>query len=346
MTTLCTLFDHNYLDKGLVMYESLEKVCDEFELFVLCMSERCYEILTDLKYAHLKPIKLEDFEDEELLRIKPTRGVGEYCWTCSSSLIRYVLKTYQPEYCAYIDSDLYFYSDPKVVVEEMKQKGASVQITGHRFDKDLKSKEKIVGKYCVEYNTFKNDAKALSLLEVWRNQCIERCSIDGDGIHWGDQKYLDNWCQDYDFVIETSNLGMGVAPWNIAQYCLIDNKKDIILECNNLKLPLVFYHFQELKYLDKRTVRLNVYTKPSISYKLVHLLYYNYLQSLNTCKEMLFEKYAIDTIIRRHPGRKSPHNEDGILRLINLRNFLTVINPMRWLFLYRKRVLNYDIIKL
>ncbi len=29
---------------------------------------------------------------------------------------------------------------------------------------------------------------------------------------------MDNWCDDYDFVIETGNLGMGIAPWNINQY--------------------------------------------------------------------------------------------------------------------------------
>lgn len=98
------------------MYESLEKVCDEFVLYVLCMSDKCFEILTDLNYQNLIPIKLEDFEDEELLRVKPFRAVGEYCWTCSPSLIRYVLMTFNPKYYAYIDADLYFYSDPKVVV--------------------------------------------------------------------------------------------------------------------------------------------------------------------------------------------------------------------------------------
>ena len=143
---LCTLFDHNYLDKGLVLYDSLMACCENFVLYVLAMSDRCYEILCDLKLSHIVPIRLSDFEDEDLLQIKPTRGVGEYCWTCSSSLILYVLRTYKPEYCTYVDADIYFYSDPRVVIDEMYNKGASVQIIGHRFASNPIGKERCVGK--------------------------------------------------------------------------------------------------------------------------------------------------------------------------------------------------------
>ena len=159
------------------MYESLENVCDEFELYVLAMSDKCYEILVDLNYPHIKPIRLVDFEDDELLKVKPTRKVGEYCWTCSSSLIRYVLTTFGPDFCTYIDADLYFYSNPQVLLDEMIQKKASVLVVGHRFDKSEREKrEWKVGKYCVEFNAFRNDAKGLGLLDTWRKQCLEHCS--------------------------------------------------------------------------------------------------------------------------------------------------------------------------
>ena len=119
MMTLCTLFNVNYLDKGLALYESLENVSNNFVLYVLAMDDKCYEILSDLKLPHIIPIKLIDFENEDLLKVKPTRSIGEYCWTCSSNLIRYVIDTYKPEYCTYIDADLFFYSDPYQIIEEM-----------------------------------------------------------------------------------------------------------------------------------------------------------------------------------------------------------------------------------
>lgn len=305
MTTLCTLFDHNYLDKGLALYESLEKVCSEFELYVLCMSDRCYEILTDLNYLHLKPIKLVDFEDEELLRVKPTRGVGEYCWTCSSSLIRYILMTYNPDYCTYIDADIFFYSDPHIIIEEMERKNASVQIIGHRFPEDSTNSVEIVGKYCVEFDTFKNDDNGLMLVNHWRNQCLEHCSLDGDGIHWGDQKYQDPWCDDYDFCIETENLGAGVAPWNYSDYRLVSiNAGCPIVKIKGIECPLVFYHFENLKYLDRKHIQINIYKKWGVSSKLADIIYPEYLKCVDKYKDLLESEYGVSVIIKKHLGVK------------------------------------------
>ena len=308
MITLCTLFDHNYLDKGLAMYESLDRVCDEFELYVLAMSDKCYQILTELHYAHLKPIKLSDFEDEELLRVKPNRKVGEYCWTCSSSLIRYILQTFKPEYCTYIDADMFFYSNPKVIIDEMQQKNASVQVVGHRFSKSEKAKyEWKVGKYCVEFNTFKNDKNGLELLETWRNQCLEYCSADGDGVHFGDQKYLDNWCDDYPFCIETEQFGAGVGPWNIAQYRYVSGTSDnnLTVQCGKKTYPMIFYHFENIAYLEKKAARINVnaFLTWGLDNNLVSELYTYYLQSVDKQKDMLKERFDLDILIKSHPGR-------------------------------------------
>ena len=230
-TVLCTLFNSLYLDKGLALYESLEKVSNNFVLYVLAMDDKCYEIINDLKLQSLVPIKLSDFESEELLKVKLTRSVGEYCWTCSSNLIRYVIDTYEPEYCTYVDADLYFYSDPYQIIQEMKQKKASVQVIGHRFNKrEEKQRSFVVGKYCVEFNTFKNDKKGNELLNIWCKQCLDYCKIDGDGVHWADQKYKDKWCDDYYYCIETEHLGAGIAPWNISQYKYVEsNERGIIV---------------------------------------------------------------------------------------------------------------------
>lgn len=306
MLTLCTLFDHNYLDKALAMYESLEKVCGDFELYVLAMSDECYDILVDLNYPHIKPIRLTDFEDDELLRVKPTRNVGEYCWTCSSSLIRYVLLTYKPKYCAYVDSDLYFYSNPRVVIDEMENRGASVQITGHRFNEELKYLASTVGTYCVEYNTFKNDDKALKLLEIWRSQCLEHCSIDGDGIHWGDQKYMDDWCDKYDFVIETNNMGMGVAPWNVKQYKFLRVNDTLSISHNGVITPLVFYHFQGIKYLNRIYIHMGLYDANSKRREDVRFLYRNYLKKVEIIKALLQNRYLLDVVLTKHLGCPTP----------------------------------------
>lgn len=322
MLTLCTLFDHNYLDKGLAMYKSLEKVCDEFELYVLAMNDKCYEILSALQCPHIKLIKLVDFEDEELLRVKPIRKVGEYCWTCSSSLIRYILMKYKPEYCTYIDADMYFYSNPKVIIDEMNEKNASVQVIGHRFCRsEKKLREWIVGKYCVEFNTFKNDENGLFLVNKWRDQCLECCSAIDDGIHWGDQKYLDNWCEDYAFCEETELLGAGIAPWNISQYKYVSGsaENDLVVKCGRRKYPVIFYHYENIQYITKNQIRINVYSKLGIDDTLVNALYPHYLRVVDEQKNMLKEKFGLDVLILHHPGfEKREKNKFSLSKLRNL----------------------------
>lgn len=346
MMTLCTLFNVNYLDKGLALYESLETVSKDFILYVLPMDDKCYEILSDLNYPHMELIRLKDFEDEELLRVKPTRSFGEYCWTCSSSLIRYVLNTFNPEYCTYIDADLFFYSDPYVIIEEMKQKNASVQVIGHRFNRWLKTEnERTVGKYCVEFDTFMNDEKGRSLLEKWRNQCLEYCKIDGDGIHWGDQKYQDPWVDENDFCIETENLGAGVAPWNIAQYELVTVFPQMILKRRGKHIPLVFYHFENINYFERNVIKLNVNISWGVDRRLVDLLYRPYILCVDKYKTLLAERFGVSILIKSHPG-VAPKKEKDIKCIF--RNLLSMKKWKVFLFLeLPKRVyLTQDIIRL
>ena len=76
MLTFCTLFDSNYLDKGLVLYDSMKSVMENFKLYILAMDARCEEILNDLALEHAIVISLNEFEDEEMLEIKVSLEPG------------------------------------------------------------------------------------------------------------------------------------------------------------------------------------------------------------------------------------------------------------------------------
>lgn len=312
---MCTLFDSNYLDKGLVLYESLEKCASNFTLYVLAMNDTCYDVLRDLNLRHLVPIKLTDFESEDLLKVKPSRSVGEYCWTCGSSLIKYVFETFNPDYCSYIDADMYFYDDPLILIKELEDNDADVSIVGHRFNRFEKDGWIIRGRYCVECNTFKNSDNAKYLLNIWINQCLDHCSLDGDGIHWGDQKYMDNWTSDYDFVIETKNMGAGVAPWNIAQYKL-SSKNPIVLSSPKGLCRLLFYHFENITYYSANCANINVYHNWFIDDNIVNLLYTDYLMRINEKKVYLLSKYQIDTFLKKHPGINTPLKPKSVFSVI------------------------------
>ena len=58
----CTLFDSYYLDKGLALYASLDKVCENFTLYIFCFDDRSYEILKELALPHMVALHQSAFE--------------------------------------------------------------------------------------------------------------------------------------------------------------------------------------------------------------------------------------------------------------------------------------------
>ena len=321
MLTFCTLFNKVYLDKGLVLFESLKKSSSSFQLYVLAMDEITYKVLSDQNEPNLIPIKLQDFENDDLLKAKSNRKFGEYCWTCSSWLISYILNCYQPEYCTYIDADMYFYSDPSVIIDEMKEKNASVQVISHHFADLIREQASIpVGKYCVEFNTFKNDVNGKMLLDIWKKQVAEDCSYNKEKGICGDQKYLDNWVINYSFVMETENVGAGLGPWNLCQYRWHpkDKNSEFVVSRWGKKGPLVFVHFENITYIDEYTAYSKFIYSWNANKKFIDKLYVPYLQKLRIIKRVLKRKYEIDELIKIHPNHENEivKKKEGILRKI------------------------------
>lgn len=301
MVTLCTLFNVNYLDKGLVLYDSLNSVSKDFTLYILAMDDKCYEVLQELHLKNIIPIKYSDFENEELKEARGNRTMGEFCWTCSSSLIEYIFEKYNPDDCTYIDADLYFYDDPKIIINEMYENGASALVTPHRFNKFEEKKQKVVGKYCVEFNTFRNDRRGRNLLSVWRDQCLCCCKCLGDGKHWGDQKYLDQWLEIYDYVVETSHIGAGMAPWNINQYKLVTDSPKLRVRRKGITQNLIFYHFEGITYLSEDIANIRAFNTWGVDSNLVNKLYKHYLNRIKEKKQLL-EGYGVKVLISSHPA--------------------------------------------
>lgn len=319
MLIFCTLFDSNYLDKGLVLYDSLKDVMENFKLYILAMDEKCFSILRSMSLPNAVIISLEEFEDDELLAIKAARARAEYCWTCTASLIDYVFETYGEEYCTYIDSDLFFYQNPKVLIEEMCNAGCSVQIVKHGFGEGMlaREKEKGAGKYCVQFNTFKNDEYGREILTTWNRQCRNHCSMEPGEM--GDQKYLSDWAEKYEKVHVLTHQGGGVAPWNLFRFRASGQKGWLIDKRTKEKFELIFYHFHHLEYVDEKQVNLNVFKKELGSdEKLVFEIYLPYLKKMEEVKKMLSDKFDFVPMIKKHPGLKAKTKQEKIRELTKM----------------------------
>ena len=275
----CTLFDSYYLDKGIVLYRSLERVTKQFTLYIFCFDDKSFEVLKDMGLEHAVIIHHSAFETPKLLELKKERSKAEYCWTCTSVIIEYVLDHYPVDHCTYLDSDLCFYADPAILYHEIKETDANVVIVEHRFKDNAYGRklEKRNGKYCVEFNYFDQSANGRKVLKWWKDKCFEWCFDQPEPDRMGDQKYLNNWTRDFEGVHELQYLGGGVAPWNLEQYKLksVDDKGIRMETADGTEFSLVFYHFQNIRYLPGNKVNIKSQTKNK---RLKYAIYIPYLK--------------------------------------------------------------------
>jgi alpha-N-acetylglucosamine transferase len=265
----------------LALYRSLERVCDAFHLYIFAFDDTSLNVLNRLGLRHATVISLKEFEDDELLKIKPTRTRGEYCWTATSSTILYVLEHYPVEQCTYLDADMLFFDSPSVLFEEMN--GRSILITEHRYSPQY-DKESLSGKYCVQFVSFKKDERGMKALRWWRERCLEWCFNRFENGKFGDQKYLDDWTTRFEGVHELQHLGGGMAAWNVQQYEVVE--KDGKLSGREIvsgnEFPVIFYHFHYLRFLEKERIELG---RRVLSAEVLRLLYVPYLHQLEHAKD-------------------------------------------------------------
>ena len=269
----CTLFNTNYLTRALVMYDSLLDTRTDFHLYIFAFDDTVFNFFkNDYVKKNITVISLLEFEDDELLNIKPTRTAGEYCWTCTPSVILYAIKKYDLISCTYIDADLYFYNNPNILIEEMNDK--SILLTEHRFTKEYEDKVEN-GIYCVQFMTFKNNNDGMKALQWWRDACIEWCYARSENGKFGDQKYLDDWLIRFDGVHILHHIGGGVAPWNVQQYTFFENNNIVkgIVNNKDENFNLIFFHFHSLKFYTNSTIWLSNYPTSSSAYQLVYSPY-------------------------------------------------------------------------
>lgn len=240
----CTLFDRNYLVKGVTMLRSLAVHSPGAQVHVLCMDELTQTLLDRLALPGVKTIALAEVETPEVLAVKASRSVAEYCWTLAPVLTWHVMQQVDSiDLLTYLDADLMFFSPIEPLFNEMGD--GSIAAIEHRYTPRLLHLE-VYGRFNVQWVSFRRDEQGLDCLRSWRDQCIEWCFAKVEDGKLGDQKYLDAWPSRYSAFRVLGHVGAGVAPWNYANYRFTELAGK--LHVNDR--PLVFYHFHQFQMLE------------------------------------------------------------------------------------------------
>ena len=243
-----TLFDSKFLPMGLALHDSLMTHGQPFHLWIICMDDKVEEQLARISLPHVTLIQLGSVETRELLAVKSGRSRGEYCWTLTPFTFQAVFERDDSiERVTYLDSDIYFFADPQILLQELEETGKHVLLTEHAYAPEYDFYLNLSGRFCVQFMTFRRTAEAGKVMRWWQERCLEWCFDRHEEGKFGDQKYLDDWPERFaDEVHVVQQTEKTLAPWN-AEY--IEKK---LLG----RLEPVFYHFQAFRIIGRKEVRL------------------------------------------------------------------------------------------
>lgn len=209
----CTKFDHRYLDRGLVLYRSLQRHAPGSGLHVLALSEECAVFLEKLALPHLRVIRTDDLfrMEPRLLAAKADRNAASFIFTQTPFLVLASLRDAPSGGdMVYIDADTCFFSSPADVVGG----GAfDVTLTRHNFAAHWQPAE-LFGEFNTGWVGFRNTPAAVTCAEWWAERCLEWCHDRPEDGKFGDQKYLEDFPRLDARVRVLGNTGVNCAPWN------------------------------------------------------------------------------------------------------------------------------------
>jgi len=322
----CTLFNSHYLSKGLAMYRSLKAhSVNTFHLYIYAFDEITADIITGMKLPSITVVRLDEFETGELLGVKNERTLAEYCWTCTPSVLAHSINCFNLRECTYLDADIFFYSDPAVLIEEMHNNKKSVLITEHRFSFIPRIFEiKRAGRFCVQFLTIVNEPEALQVLDRWRKQCIDWCYARYEDGKFGDQKYLEEWPSLYENIHILEHEGGGLAPWNITRYRFKVDTGNMTTKplINRRHFNPVFYHFQYVRRINEDTFDLGWFFLPPKVKKYFYKPYIRGLKDIEFTLQKLNEEYNIN--FTDYSGKSFRERIKSMLKGVFKYNIITV----------------------
>jgi len=241
-----TLFDQNYLTRGLCLIQSLDQVLNNgYSLYILALDSYVEEYFKANHRQNITVLNLQQLEEcyPELSIAKNNRSKVEYYFTLSPILPLYILKKIEDcDRITTLDSDIYFFSTPAEIFNSYGSE--DILITPHDFPPTLESLAKF-GKYNVSFQSFPNTKNSLSVLEDWKEKCLNWCYDyqDEKTGNYADQKYLDNWSTNFSYIKSITLKTCGRAPWNISNTDISFPNQSFLVEGK----PLIYYHFHSLR---------------------------------------------------------------------------------------------------
>jgi hypothetical protein len=243
--SICTLFDHRYMSRALVMMGSVRRLGPEHEVWALCLTDEAEAGMRklDLPGTHLVTLAQLQAAIPGLAQARENRILIEFYYTCMAALHRYVFD-HDPlvDSTMYVDADIQFFTSPARVFDEFRD--ADGAITPHNFPPHLRQAEKF-GIYNAGWTAFRRTPGGQKCLDWWLERSIEWCYgyVDAENDRFANQRYLNRFPVIAPGMKVLTHKGCNLGPWNISNFRLSEKEGQLYVDED----PLYFFHFHGLK---------------------------------------------------------------------------------------------------
>ena len=259
-----TLFDATFLPQGLALHRSLERHAGDYALWVVAMDTEVERILAALDLPNVHVIALADLETPELMAVKSSRSIAEYCWTITPFTPDAVFARSDAQRVTYIDADMWLLADPAPIFADMDGANAAALITEHAYAPEYEQSTEY-GKFCVQFMPFTRGSSD-TIRHTWQTQCLDWCYAEPDKGRFGDQKYLDAWPSEYGAAVRVlEDRSLLQAPWNAVSFSA---------------QQAVAFHFHRLRIVEPNRVYPGLYRLPHRHRQLVYRPYLDDLRAV------------------------------------------------------------------
>lgn len=235
-----TFFSKEYAIYGLTLIDSILSLHKDSLMMAMPLDQESNEIL---KRKSTGSSRLRILDSVETVRkIEEYREEGrskaEAIFTVKPLIMEIAIKNIDwGDFIFYCDADLYFF---KQMPSSIGIKNRVVVLSEHLFRTSLSSYLQY-GKFNAGFVGIRHNHDGLSVLEWWKNKCIESCSKEVKADSFADQKYLEQIASFESRIEVISSKAINQSLWMIDRKSRISKGPQIDGE------EIICFHFHGLK---------------------------------------------------------------------------------------------------
>lgn len=273
-------FDKNYVVRALETYNSLHPTPYPVSFWFLCLDEESKIMIDALHLPDVSTIRLEEMNNEALMRTRPARTNTEFAMSTKSAFMSFLLtsgRVKEGDALILTDVDIHFFPGAWDYFESMHRSSQySIFMTPHNFPPHKRYLIPEVGYYNGGFIYFRINKESSACIHLYAKEATEWTYLwhDYDNDRHSDQKFMDKWGKLYPGLHEVTHKGVNVGTWNIENYKVTEDSKGNFFVDGD---PLVCYHYHGLKIYFDRKGKIRPYPI-SVYHKKIYDIYITSLQ--------------------------------------------------------------------